>query len=191
MDIDIDLTTKFDPTKLFNNIVPASMVKDGRLVKHPCGHYLQTIPVDPHTNLAAIPYEEAEVLGYFKIDFLHLSVLDHFANKQEIRTLLKMEPNWDLLLNEQHVPKLFQIHRHARLLTKVRPRSIQELADCIALIRPGKRHLIDKYLKHRNEVREEQLYTKDDQGYTFKRSHALAYAMTIVLQLHLITLDVL
>lgn len=191
MDIDLDFPTKFDPTKVFDKIVPASMVKDGALVKHPCGHYLQAIPVDPHTNLAAIPYEEAEALGYFKIDFLHLSVLDHFANKNEIRTLLKMEPNWKLLLDEQHVPKLFQIHKHARLLAKVRPCSIQELADCIALIRPGKRHLIDKYLNDRDTVREKELYTKDKEGYTFKRSHALAYAMTIVLQLHLITLEVL
>jgi len=191
MDIDIDFQTKFDPTKVFDNCVPASMVKNGELVKHPCGQYFQAIPIDPHTDLAAIPYEAAEELGYFKMDFLHLSVLDHFANKQEIRMLLKLEPNWELLLDEQHVQKLFQIHRHARLLTRVRPRSIQELADCIALIRPGKRHLIDEYLNDRDAVREKSLYAKDDEGYTFKRSHAIAYAMTIVLQLHLIDLEVL
>lgn len=191
MDIDIDLQTKFDPTKVFDNIVPASMVKNGELVKHPCGHYFQRIPVDPHTELAAIPYEPAEELGYFKIDFLHLSVLDYFENKDEIRTLLKIEPNWDILLEKQHVQKLFQIHRHDRLLTKIRPRSVQELADCIALIRPGKRHLIDDYIIDRDGVRESELYAQDEQGYTFKRSHALAYAMTIVLQLHLIQLEVL
>jgi DNA polymerase III alpha subunit len=191
MDIDLDLQTKFDPTKVFDKVVPASMVKDGELAKHPCGCYFQSMPVDLHTTLAAIPYEQAEELGYFKIDFLHLSVLDHFASKNEIRTLLKYEPNWDLLLQETAVQKLFQIHRHARLLQRVRPRSIQELADCIALIRPGKRHLIDEYLKNRTKVRENQLYTKDDDGYTFKRSHAIAYAMTIVLQLHLISIDVL
>jgi DNA polymerase III alpha subunit len=191
MDIDIDLQTKFDPTKVFDKIIPASMVKDGELQKHPCGHYLQSIPVDPHTDLAAIPYEEAEALGYFKIDLLHLSVLDHFASKQEIRTLLTLEPNWDILLNEQHVQKLFQVHRQSRLLARIRPRSVQELADCTALIRPGKRHLIDDYLKDRDTVREKELYTKDKEGYTFKRSHAIAYAMTIVLQLHLVQLEVL
>jgi len=191
MDIDLDFPIKFDPTKVFDKIVPASMVKDGELVKHPCGYYLQSIPVDPHTDLAAVPYEEAEALGYFKIDFLHLSVLDHFASKQEIRTLLTLEPNWDILLNENHVQKLFQVHRQARLLTRIRPRSVQELADCTALIRPGKRHLIDDYLKDRDTVREKELYTKDKEGYTFKRSHAIAYAMTIVLQLHLVQLEVL
>jgi DNA polymerase III alpha subunit len=191
MDIDIDMPTKFDPTKIFKHAIPASMVKDNELVKHPCGHYFQTVPIDPHTNLAAIPYEEAEALGYFKVDFLHLSVLDHFASKEEIRTLLQLEPNWDILLDENHVQKLFQIHRHARLLKQVRPRSIQDLADCIALIRPGKRHLINQYLNDRDKIRETVLYSKDDEGYTFKRSHAVAYAMTIVLQLHLISIDVL
>lgn len=191
MDIDIDTPTKFDPTKIFKQAVPASMVKDGVLVKHPCGHYFQNIPVDPHTDLAAIPYEQAEELGYFKVDFLHLSVLDHFASKAEIRMLLTLEPNWNLLLNEQNVSKLFQIHRHSRLLAKIHPRSVQDLADCIALIRPGKRHLIDDYLTNRDEIRAKHLYTKDEEGYTFKRSHAIAYAMTIVLQLHLIDLGVL
>ena len=191
MDIDIDTKTTFDPTKVFDKVVTASMVKNGDLVKHPCGCYFQSVPVDPHTNLSAIPYEQAEEVGYFKIDFLHLSVLDYFESKQEIRTLLKIEPNWDLLLLEQHVSKLFQIHKHHRLLTRIRPRSVQELADCIALIRPGKRHLIDDYIIDRNKVRESELYAQDEEGYTFKRSHALAYAMTIVLQLHLIHLEVL
>lgn len=191
MDIDLDLPTKFDPKKVFHTAVPASMVKNDELVKHPCGNYFQNIPVDHETGLAAIPYEEAEALGYFKIDFLHLSVLDYFESKAEIRTLLKLEPNWDLLLNEDHVSKLFQIHRHYNLLSRIRPRSIQDLADCIALIRPGKRHLIDEYLKDRRLVRGTFLYSDDDGGYTFKRSHAIAYAMTIVLQLHLIQLEVL
>lgn len=190
-DIDIDLQTSFDPMKVFDKIIPASLVVNKTLSKHPCGYYFQTIPVDNETDLAAIPYEQAEELGYFKIDFLHLSVLDHFANKNEIRTLLKLEPNWDLLLNEEQVAKLFQIHRHYRLLTKVRPRSIQELADVLALLRPSKKHLVDDYLTDRKLVRETFLYTKDDTGYAFKRSHALAYAMTIVLQLHLIQLKVL
>jgi DNA polymerase III alpha subunit len=30
------------------------------------------------------------------------------------------------------------------------------------------------------------LYAKDENGYSFKKSHAFAYAMVVVLQLHLI-----
>lgn len=185
MDIDIDFQSTFDPRRLFKQAVAASMVKNNDLSKHPCGHYLQDIPVDPVTGLAAIPYEEAEVMGYFKIDFLHLSLLDNFKTKTQIRDLLKEEPDWTLLQDSDAVSKLFQIHKHEKLLKQVRPSSVQELADCIALIRPAKRHLINDYIRDKERVRP-VLYQKDDTGYYFKRSHAISYALTIVLQLHLI-----
>jgi Bacterial DNA polymerase III alpha subunit finger domain len=190
MDIDIDFQTTFDPRRLMKQAVPASMVKNNDLVKHPCGHYFQTIPVDERTGLAAIPYEEAEVLGYFKIDFLHLSLLDNFHSKTQIRELLTQEPDWSILQDPDQVPKLFQIHKHEKLLRRVKPTTVQELADCIALIRPGKRHLVDEYVNNKEKVRK-ALYVKDESGYYFKRSHAISYALTIVLQLHLISQGVL
>lgn len=192
MDIDIDTPRNFDPAKIFNTIIPASMVKNNKLVKHPCGHYLQNIPIDKYTGLAAIPYKEAEDFGYLKIDFLHLHVLDYFEDKNEIRTLLKLEPNWNLLLDENNVQKLFQISKHYSLIAKLRPRSVQDLADCIALIRPGKRHLVREYMKNKTAVRK-LIYreNEDDDKSSFRRSHAISYALTIVLQLHLIDLGVL
>lgn len=185
-DVDIDFKVDFDPNTLFSQAVQASMIKKGLLSKHPCGQYFQHIAKDPITNLAAIPYEEAEVLGYFKIDFLHLSHLDPFNSKQEIRELINKEPNWDLLLDECNVQKLFHINKHFDLLQLIQPRSVQELADSLALIRPGKKHLLNEYLRDKERVRK-QLYTKTD-VYYFKRSHAIAYALTIVSQLHLISM---
>jgi DNA polymerase III alpha subunit len=191
MDIDLDFPPSFDPRTIFPQAVPASMVRDGDLAKHPCGHYLQNIPVDNVTGWAAIPYEEAEVMGYFKIDFLHLTTLDYFESKKEIRALLKREPDWDILMNEEHVQKLFQISKHHYLISQVRPKSVQELADVVALIRPNKRHLLQEYKQNKEKIRP-QLYRRgSDDKSSFKRSHALAYAMTIVLQLHLIEAGVL
>jgi DNA polymerase III alpha subunit len=186
MDVDIDFPTDFDPLDYFEQAVRASRVFKEDLAKHPAGAYLQNIPVDPMTNLAAIPFKEAEEIGYFKIDFLHLSLLDHFETKEQIRTLANLEPDWNLLLSAEHVSKLFQIHRYADLIFKVKPKSVQELADCIAMIRPAKRHLVDAYIKNREVVRPE-IYTKPEDGkYHFKKPHAIAYAVSIVLQLHLI-----
>ena len=186
-DIDIDFPTAFDPTHYLKGAIPASMVKKGELAKHPCGHYLQTIPVDVVTGLAAIPYDKAVELGYFKIDFLHLSLLDNFTSKQEIRDLLKVDPDWSLLTDPTVVPKLFQLHRNHSLLSRVKPRSVQEIADCIALIRPGKRDYLDAYLLDREKVRSYLYRQEGDDKSSFKRSHALAYALTVVLQLHLIS----
>lgn len=190
MDIDIDFKTDFDPLTYFPEATKASMVKNDELIKHPAGAYFQTIPSDKITNLAAIPYEEAEKLGYIKIDFLHLSILDYFDNKQQIRKLIKKEPDWKLLQDPTIVSKLFQVHRHYQLLAQIKPKSVQELADCIALIRPGKRHLVQAYKKAPDIVRNE-LYRKPIEGYYFKRSHAIAYALTIVLQLHLAKAEII
>jgi DNA polymerase III alpha subunit len=186
MDVDIDFPTNFNPTTIFPQAVTASMVKNGELVKHPCGQYFQPIPVDGVTSLAAIPYEEAEVLGYIKIDFLHLYILDSFSSKDEIRRLMAIEPDWSLLLHRQNVEKLFQLHNHYDLLQQIQPTSVQELADCITLIRPAKRHLIPQYVHNRKQVRDNHLYQRSGDAYAFKRSHAISYALTIVLQLHLI-----
>jgi hypothetical protein len=186
MDIDIDFPSNFDLNDVIKEAIPAAMVKKGELSKHPCGYYFQTIPVDTHTNLAAIPYKEAMDLGYFKIDFLHLSLLDNFNSKQEIRDLLKIEPNWNLLTDATIVPKLFQLHRNHSLLMKVRPQSVIEVADCIALIRPGKRDYLEPYLLSKEKVRPYLYRGESDDKSSFKKSHAIAYALTVVLQLHLI-----
>ena len=186
MDIDIDFKTDFDPLDYFDEAIRASMVNDKKITKHNAGVYFQKIAKDNISGFAAIPYKEAEDLGYFKIDFLHLSLLDYFGSKEEIRKLIKVEPDWMLLESAVHVQKLFQIHRHYDTVSKIKPKSVIELADTIALIRPGKKYLLNAYLKNKELVRTE-LYRKPDDGqYYFKKGHAVAYALSIVLQLHLI-----
>lgn len=191
MDIDIDMQTNFDPSDVFD-IKKASIVDNGKLKKHQVGVYFQNMPVDPITGLASIPYKEAEKEGYIKIDFLHLSILDHFENKDQIRKLSNIEPDWALLEDEEVVLKLFQIHKHYSLLNMIKPTTVLELADCLALIRPSKAFLLNKYIemkkkKQLNSFRKDVLYSSNvGGGYSFKKGHAISYALTIVLQLHLI-----
>ncbi len=184
MDIDIDFRPDFDPLKYFPTAVRAAMVEKGVLKKHPAGAYLQYMPKDGITGLAAIPYKQAEEMGYFKIDFLHINLLSVFDNKAEIRSLIKIEPDWSMLEDHEVVKELFQIHSHFDIVSRVHPQSIIEVADIMAMIRPAKRPLLDSYIKDRDSVRK-HLYT-ETKKYYFKRSHALAYAHNIVLQLHLI-----
>lgn len=190
-DIDIDTQSEFNAQNIFKCSVAASMVKKGELVKHSVGSYFQQISVDPITNLSAIPYKQAEEFGYFKVDFLHLSLLDHFHDKHEIRALLKKEPNWDLMLVPSITTRLFHLANHYDVVQQVKPRSVQEVADILALIRPGKRHLLQVYLADRINTRDE-LYThpKENNVAWFKRSHSIAYAHNVVLQLHLISAGV-
>jgi len=192
MDIDIDFKTNFDPLDYFKDAVRASRVENGELRKHPAGAYLQTIPKDPITELAAIPFKEAEELGYFKIDFLHISLLDDFESKEEIRALLKLEPDWSILDEQKNVEKLFQIGRQFDVVQKIKPKSIEDLCDVIAIFRPGKKHLLQHYNANKEFIRKELFKTPDDPDkYYFKKSHSLAYAMNIVLQMHLIKAGIL
>jgi hypothetical protein len=185
-DIDIDTAMDFIPEELFPEAVHASRVLNGELVRHPCGVYFQNIPRDRVTGLSAIPFREAEELGYTKLDLLHLSVYDHFSSREEIVQLLRMEPDWELLGDKEAVSKLFQLSRdiHWDTIQRIKPRDINALADTLALIRPGKKFLLSRYLQ--GEVTQEELYRKDAKGYTFKKSHAVAYAHVIKLQLHLV-----
>lgn len=186
MDIDIDFKTDFDPLDYFDEATRASQVNNGVIAKHNAGAYFQKIAKDNMTGFAAIPYKEAEKAGYFKIDFLHLSLLDHFETKDEIRQLIKAEPDWLLLESATHVQKLFQIHRHYDIVNQIKPTSVIELADTVSLIRPGKRYLLDIYLKDKTAVRPELYRKPGDDRYYFKKGHAISYALSIVLQLHLI-----
>ncbi len=191
MDIDLDLKTDFDPLEIFDEAVRASMVKNNDLIKHNVGVYFQSIPVDSLTGLAAIPYKQAEEVGYFKVDFLHLSLLDVFDSKEEIRELLKLEPDWSLLMRPDVVSKLFQISKQYDLVSKLVPKSVQELADVLAIMRPGKRQLVDAYLKDKEKIRPLLYKQHDDDKTSFRQSHSIAYALNIVLQLHLVKGDII
>jgi DNA polymerase III alpha subunit len=190
LDIDIDLKTTFDPIKTIPGATRASMVRNGKLVSHQCGVYFSNIPKDPITGVAAIPYEDAEAIGYLKIDFLHLHLLDHFESREEIKTLLTMDPNWELLRSPKVVASIFQLGKQWEVVDAVRPRSVSELADTLALTKPAKRFLLELYHRDRAAARRE-LYKKDDDSYAYKKAHAYAYALNIVLQLHLIELGAL
>lgn len=189
-DVDIDTPPEFEPHSLFPNWPRASIIKNEELLPHPCGYYPQNIAVDKLTNLSAIDYETAESLGYFKLDLLHLSVYSHFKDRSEIEQLIEIEPDWTILQSPQHVVKLFQLSKHIELLQKLKPSSIEDVADALALIRPGKIELLPLYLNDKSSIRS-ILYKQDRSGYSFKRSHAISYSLVIVLQLHLIDLGLL
>ena len=185
-DIDIDLPVGTDIRRLFPTSIPASRVDKNELVKHPCGHYFENIAIDPLTGLAAIPHKEAIEFGYTKIDFLHLSLLNAFESKAEFRKACRKEPDWNLLKDRAIVAQLFQIKNHYDTIQKVSPKSVLELADIVALIRPDKRHLLNDYVRNKQKVRPMLYRSHDDDKSAFRRGHSLAYSITIVAQLNLI-----
>ena len=191
MDIDIDVPTKVKALEIFDDIIPASLNENNKLKKHNVGYYFQPIPTDEITGYAAIPYDSAEKFNFFKIDIIPLKLLDQFASKRELRELMHLEPTWELLEQRKIVEKLFHIHRSFETVYKIKPKSVIELADCLALIRPNKIKLIDKYVKSkdRSEIRK-AIYHKEDAS-DLRKSHAIPYAYLIIAQLNLIEREIL
>ena len=182
-DIDIDLLDR-DKALVIIRHVPASIYKESKITKHNPGIYAQNIPVDPVTKYASLDYEVADKLGYFKIDFLNVSAYEGVRDEQHLIELMYTQPDWSMLQNKDIVSKLFHISDHYPLVNKLKPQSIDELAAVLAIIRPAKRQLM---YKDWVEIMKEVWIKPTDGSYFFKKSHAVAYAQAIVVQMNLIS----
>jgi len=181
-DIDLDFP---DRNKVLDIVrhVPA-ILTDGK--KHNTGVYCQEIPVNPLTGFATIDYATAEERGYFKIDFLNVSAYEGVKNEEHINKLLSIEPLWELMYEKEVCDQLFHINGYHNLVARLKPNTILELATVLALIRPGKRHLVDQCARDGFDSVQDEVWSKTDEGYSFKKSHAVGYAHVIIMQLNLI-----
>ena len=181
-DIDIDFANRKDILDIIDH-VPAAMVDNGVYKRHNTGVYCQSIPVNPLTGTASIDYKQADDLGYFKIDFLNVSLYQGIKNEQHLTKLMNTEPLWDLLEQDEFTELLFHVNGHGDILRKTKPRTVEQLAAVLAMIRPAKRHLIGKSW---DEVFEEVWVKPENDEYYFKKAHAIAYAVVVVVQMNLI-----
>ena len=182
-DIDLDFP---DRTKVLDLVkhIPASMA-EGK--KHNTGVYCHQIPVNPLTGISSIEYKEAEDRGYFKIDFLNVSVYEKVRDEEHLIYLMNQEPLWDLLQQDEFVNLLFHLNGHGDVLRKTCPTSVEQLAAVLAMIRPAKRYLIGKDW---NTIMNEVWTKPTTDEYFFKKAHAVAYAVAIVVQMNLICEDI-
>jgi len=181
-DIDIDFADRTKALELFDHVV-AAIDDNGTYKKHNTGVYCTSIPYNPITGLSTIDYKQAEDRGYFKIDFLNVGVYEGVKNKEHLKKLLETEPLWDLLLADEFTQNLFHVNGHGSILRQSKPKSIEELAAVLAMIRPAKRYLIGKEW---STVMTEIWKKPENDEYYFKKAHAVAYAAAIVIQMNLI-----
>lgn len=179
-DVDIDMANRDDFLKLVNP-TPASIEKDGQFTKHNTGVYFQNIPKFPLEGYSTIDHKQAEQDGWFKLDVLNNSVYTDIIDETHLNKLLETEPMWDLFGHKEVVEQLFHINNHYDLVAQHKPKTVEQLAMILAIIRPGKRHLAGKTW---DEI-EADVWVKTDE-YFFKKSHAIAYALTIIVQLNLL-----
>ncbi len=181
-DIDIDLG---DRDKLLAVIkhIPASMRNVTPARKHPTGVYITEIPYDPINDMSSLHYSDAETRGYFKLDLLNVHVYEQVRDEQHLIELM-VEPDWSMLSDRSTVEQLIHLGNSFDLIQRMPEpiNSIPRLAMFLAAIRPAKRHLLGRTFKEINQT----VWDKDQTGYSFKRSHAVAYAQLVVVHMNLL-----
>jgi len=183
-DIDLDLPDRKAVMDLIQ-CVPARQTVDGQIRNHNSGVYVNRIPYDPVNNCAAIDYVEAEQRGYIKLDFLNMNVYKLIESPEHYESLLTQETDWSKLwLDSEWAKQLVHVGNYTELLKTMRPDSIQRMAAFISIIRPGKAHLQNRPWA---EVFASVWDGDTGRGYTFKKSHAIGYAMLVRLHMNLLS----
>ena len=182
-DIDIDLADRDQLLKLIQ-ATPARQLTNGQARRHNSGVYVTDIPTDPEHGCAAIDYETAESLGYFKIDLLNMSVYQLIKSPEHYDAMLAQEPPWSRLWTDPAwASQLAHVGNYTDLLASMRPDSIPRMAAFISIIRPGKAHLQNQSWA---KVFESVWDGNDSRGFVFKKSHAVSYAALVALHMNLI-----
>ena len=150
--------------------------------KHNTGVYATEIPHNPVDNLATVDYKTAEERGYFKLDFLNVSIYKDIKDEAHLTELMEREPLWELLEHEDFSEKVFHLNGHSQLLKVLKPNSVSKLAATLAIIRPAKRHLANESW----ETIMKEVWIKPEEGYYFKKAHAVSYAIACVVHMNLL-----
>jgi hypothetical protein len=182
-DIDIDLADRDQLLKLIK-VIPARQTHQGQVRRHNSGVYATDIPYDPVNACAAIDYETAEQLGYFKIDLLNMTVYKLVQDPAHYQDMLTQEPPWSRLWTDPlWAGQLVHIGNYTDLLQTMRPDSIPRMAAFIAIIRPGKAHLQNQSWA---KIFESVWDGDTSQGFVFKHSHSISYAQLVALHMNLL-----
>jgi hypothetical protein len=185
-DIDIDFGSRDDLLKLIPH-TRAAMRNVNPIRHHATGVYVTDIPYDPVRDMASIDYVEADKRGYFKLDLLNVHVYNQVRDENHLIELM-IDPNWSKLNDRVFVEKLIHLGNHYQSIQKMPEpvNSIPRLAMFLALIRPAKKHLIGKNWKEVSQT----VWDKGDDGYAFKKAHAIGYAWLVAVHMNLLTASV-
>jgi DNA polymerase III alpha subunit len=184
-DLDLDF---FDRNKALENLlhIPASIITNNKITKHNTGVYFHAVPIDPVTEYCSLDYEVAEKRGMYKMDFLNVSIYKDVKNEEHLINLMEKPIDWNIFCNKEFVSKLFHIGNYSELVSKLKPKSIEDIAIILALIRPGKKYLQETCLKNGFNSIKDLIWRQEGDGYVYKKSHAISYAVLVYVHSNLL-----
>ena len=181
-DIDIDFGSRNKLLELIKH-TSAAMRNVNPIRKHATGVYVTAIPYDPVLDIASIDYTVAEKRGYFKLDLLNVHVYENVKDEKHLNELM-VEPDWSKLKEISFVEKLIHLNNQYYNLVKMTEPidSIPRLAMFLAVIRPGKKHLIGLPWQEVAKT----VWDKGTDGYVFKKAHAISYSWLVAVHMNLL-----
>jgi len=188
-DVDIDMPDREALLGVIDHIKASQFVETKKdIVPHNTGIYLQNIPVDFVSGCASFPYDVAEELGYFKIDLIPYGIYNDVASREDLVEMVEIAESpdfpYELFLDERFFQgnnRLTHLGNYLELCKQYPPKSVMDVAILISLIRPAKKHLIgEKWETICNDV-----WIKTD-DYGFKKSHAIGYALAVMVHLQIL-----
>ena len=192
-DVDLDVSDRDKALTALRKYTQASQVNNDQvLVPHNTGIYFQQVPIDPITKLSAFPYKEAEEIGYFKVDLIPNHVYDLVESNEELDELLDAPVNWEWFQDKRFFEaearryQLTHLANYHHLCVMYPPQSVEDISCLLALIRPRKKYLVGRLWEEIQNKVWEKLDTEDDTHYFFKKSHAVAFAVLVILHAQLI-----
>jgi len=182
MDIDIDFA---DRQKILDKLphVKATINDHNGLKSHNTGVYFTDAPTIPDTNQCSLDYQVADELGYFKLDLLNVNIYSQVTSRKHLQELFDKEPPWHKLQNKNFVDQLFHLNNHFDVVSKLQPTNLEQLASCLAIIRPAKRYLLNMGWE---EILKQVWVKPVDNQYFFKKAHSFSYAGAVAVHMNLI-----
>ena len=190
-DIDIDVKDRNAILETLPKYIHASIIRDNTIKRHNVGIYLQNIPSLPQTYIekydelrpiSTIDYEHCSLFeNIVKIDLINNSIYSHVKNNNHLESLLSREPPWDIFSNPDIINELPHLSGHFETVIKYHLPidNVDKLAMVLALIRPGKRYLVGKPW----DQIEKEIW-KPTKNYYYKKSHAYAYAFSLIVYIN-------
>lgn len=182
-DIDIDVADRKEILKLFKHRNASMTLADGTMRKHNTGVYFCDIPHFYDTLNSTIDYNKAEEIGYMKIDIINNSVYKDIQTTEELHCLMHTTPDWNSLDDKSFFERVVHINSQWKSYCELKEkiRSVNHMAMFLAIIRPGKRHLIGKSW---NFIEKEVWLKPESDEYYYKKGHAISYAYTVVIHMN-------
>ena len=113
-----------------------------------------------------------------------MSVYQLIRDPSHYESILATTPPWERLWTDREwTRQLVHVGNYTDLLIHMKPDSIPRMAAFISIIRPGKAHLQTRPWA---EVFASVWDGDDSQGFVFKKSHSISYAMLVALHMNLL-----